>query len=95
MRNLTRKEIEEILLQDFDLTPIEIDRYQTLFDDDYSKPRIVGSIKFINNKPQIFKDKEHRRNTILKKLKELHDPLLNVNSTKSIIQNIYKNNVFK
>ena len=95
MKNLSPKEIEEILLHDFNLTPIEIDRYQLLFDDDYARPKIIGTIRFINNKSQIFKDKEHRRNTILKKLRELHDPLLNVNSAKTIIHNIFKNNKFK
>lgn len=94
MKYLSPKEIEEILLQDFNLTTTEIDRYQDLFSDDYASPKIYGTIKFINNKPHIFKDKEHKRNTILKKLRELNDPLLNVNSARSIIQNIRNKNKF-
>ena len=95
MKYLSPKEIEKILLHDFNLTAIEIDRYQKVFSDDYANPKISGTISFINSKPHIFKDATHRRNTILKKLKELHDPLLNVNSAKSIIQNILKNNPYK
>lgn len=95
MKYLSPEEIEEILLQDFNLTTVEIDRYQELFSDNYASPKISGTIWFINNKPHIFKDKAHKRNTILKKLRELHDPLLNVNSAKSLIQNILKNNPYK
>ena len=94
MKYLSPEEIKKILHQDFNLTAAEIDRYQELFTDDYASPKIYGTIKFINNKPHIFKDIEHKRNTILKKLRELHDPLLNVNSARSVIQNIRNKNKF-
>lgn len=86
MKHLSSNEIEEILSQDFNLSPSEIDRYKPLFSDDYAMPRISRTIRFINSKSHMFKDRSHKRNTILKKLRELHDPLLNVYSINTLIQ---------
>ncbi len=86
MKFISSTNIEKILKEDFYLTPSEIDRYKPLFDDDYAMPRIIGTINSVNSKSQIFKEKSHRRNTILKKLRELHDPLLNVYSINTLIK---------
>ncbi|NJB82815.1 hypothetical protein [Wenyingzhuangia aestuarii] len=71
MQNNRQFNLQEVLTTQFGFTSIDIDRYQTLLNDQSKIETLKSSVSYVLSKPQFFKTQEHKRNTLLKKCKEL------------------------
>ncbi|NIJ44436.1 hypothetical protein FHR24_000875 [Wenyingzhuangia heitensis] len=82
--------LKEILTTQFGFTSVDIDRYQTILNDQSKIETLKNSVLYVLSKPQFFKTQEHKRNTLLKKCRELAYEV-NMHNTTSISDFIQKN----
>lgn len=89
MKNNRQFDLKEILVKEFGFTSIDLDRYDETIHD-LSKTEILkDSVLYVKSKPNYFKTKEHKRNTLLKKCRELSYEV-NMHNTTSISDFIQK-----
>ena len=82
--------LQEVLTTQFGFTSIDIDRYQTILNDQSKIETLKSSVCYVLSKSQFFKTPEHKRNTLLKKCRELAYEV-NTHNTTTIKDFINKN----
>ncbi|MDO6737388.1 hypothetical protein [Wenyingzhuangia sp. 2_MG-2023] len=90
MKNNRQFNLKEILAKEFGFTSTDLDRYHETIHDLTKTEILKDSVLYVKSNPQIFKTKEHKRNTLLKKCRELAYEV-NTHNTTTIKDFINKN----